>query len=250
MDHHPNQQLGPRKAIRCSDCGHLYLIAQGQRSSRCQVCGNIEFLTDQNPGAVAQQPSSKVDKRAGLAAFSQELLERKVLPRLKAAEPPVGASLAPAVAGDWEAEAQPPEDELQFAFSRVPDGKLVEEIRHRFQVEWQLWAQLVLHFGDPAYHSAYLAQAVTSGRLEKAAERYRLHQATMAPLPADRWQAEVADLMLLRLESLAAAWMEMEGRSTLQLPLWARFLPLESWAWKAAWLLVGLVLGLRLLRFG
>src|ERR1035437_6944866 len=124
MEAHGIHPRDGRKEITCSDCGHRYVIAEGQRSGNCQICGNIEFLGD------------------NVAALSQEIVTKMVLPRLQEDHVAVD-SLAP--------------------FRESISGEQVEEIRVRFQVEWQLWAALVVRFNDPVYHMAYLTQAIAAG---------------------------------------------------------------------------------------
>lgn len=41
MEVHGIRTEARRQEIRCRDCGHTYLIAEGQRGSHCTRCGNI-----------------------------------------------------------------------------------------------------------------------------------------------------------------------------------------------------------------
>jgi hypothetical protein len=161
-----------------------------------------------------------------LAALSEEIVARRVLPRLR----------------------EDAHDPLA-SFRVAPDGAVVEEIRTKFQVEWQLWARLVRHFGDHAHHMAYLTQAIAAGELEKATERYREHRSVMAVLDDSRWQAEVSDLMLSRIEAIAVARMPNErGNYAFDVPEFLKLLPFDSRLYKVAWIAFGLFFVARLLH--
>lgn len=141
-----------------------------------------------------------------------------------------------------------PEEEAAAELQRfrgTPSGHEVERLLIRHQVEWQLWAAVVKNFSDPAHHSAYLSLALSFHCLDQAAARYREHQAVMALLPDSRWQAEVAEVMLGRLESLSAVQMQREA-SGLRLPSWVLLLPVESRTLRVGWILLGLAGGARL----
>lgn len=204
-----------RKEITCGDCGHVYLVAQGQPSGRCQSCGNIEFL-----------PETPADPEK-LKALSHDIVARKVLPRL---DPGISKEV-----------------DFLTPFRATPDGAAVEEIRIRYQVEWQLWAMLVKNYQNPVYHMAYFCQATAANQLEQAAARYREHRSVMALLADCRWQAEVADLMLSRIESLAMVRMEAEVGSWWS-RLEARFylLRADSRVIRYGWLAIGTMLFVKL----
>ncbi len=119
-----------------------------------------------------------------------------------------------------------PEDPLE-RFSRAPDGNKVNELLYEFQVEWQLWSELVKNFSNPDYHSAYMTRLIQAREFAIGVNRYQEHRSTMALSAETRWQAEVADLMLARIEKLALVRMEMEDRSV-SLPEWLLLLPLTT----------------------
>ena len=205
-----------RKEITCVDCGHVYLIAQGQPSARCQSCGNIEFFAS---GEV-EFPRTADAYPKKLSAFSQAIASR-VLPRL--------SSSAPA-------------DPL-LPFRATPDGLAVEDLRIRYQVEWQLWAALVKNFQDPAHHMAYICQATASHQLETAAQRYKEHRSVMALLADSRWQAEVSDLMLSRIEAISLMRMQSDaGGWWTQLPARFYLMRTDSRAMRYLWVLAGVVI--------
>lgn len=209
MELHGNQPIEGRKEITCSDCGHLYVVAQGQTSACCQVCGNIEFFGTPN----------------SLDSLSQSIVAKRILPRLER------TSFADPLA----------------AFQTAPDAGRVEEMRFRYQVEWQLWAMVVKHFGDSAFHMAYLTQSMMAGDLEKATERYRDHRLAMATLADSRWQAEVADLMLSRIENLSISRMPIQSKGT-WFPGWIYLAPFDARFVKLAWVVMGLGLAARLIH--
>ena len=203
----------PRREITCSDCGHIYIIAQGQQSAHCRACGNIEFL-----------PLSRGPGSAGLGALTQEILSRRVLPRIE------------------EKKADPLE-----SFRATPDGAAVEALRMRYQVEWQLWAVLMRHFQDHVYHMAYVCQCASLHELDKAAARYREHRNVMALSHETRWQAEVAELMLSRIDSIAAMRMSSDhGAWWAQLPARFFLMKTEMKALGIGWVVLGIVLGVKL----
>jgi len=211
METHGIHTSAPRKEITCSDCGHVYLIAQGQRSGACRKCGNVAFIGE------------------NIEALSGEIVAKRILPRL-----PVRA---------------PPPNPLD-AFRGTPDGAAVEKIRIQYQVEWQLWAALVKNFGDPAHHMAYLCQAIASDKLEQAAERYREHRSVMAILSDSQWQAEAADLMLARIEAISISRMaNQRGNHEFDIPGFLKLLPYDSRLAKVAWIGIGVAFGARLLHF-
>ncbi len=119
-----------------------------------------------------------------------------------------------------------PEDPLE-KFSLTPDGEKVNALLYQFQVEWQLWAELVKHFSDPNYHSAYLTRLIQAREFSLGVNRYQEHRSAMALSTETRWQADVADLMLARIEKLALMRLEMEDRSV-SLPEWFMLLPLTT----------------------
>ena len=106
---------------------------------------------------------------------------------------------------------------------------------------------VVKNFSDPAFHSAYLAQAATARTLNRAGQRYREHQAVMAALPDERWQAELADIMLTRVENLANLWMEKEAAG-IRLPWAWRVLMPNTGFWRIAWIVVGMILATKIIR--
>lgn len=127
------------------------------------------------------------------------------------------------------------------------DGNAVEEIRMRYQVEWQLWAALTKRFEDPMHHTAYLCQAIAASELERAAERYREHRSVMALLDDSRWQADVADLMLSRIENITVARLAATTSQRYSWPAWLMLAPLDGRVMKVAWLALGIVVATRLI---
>jgi hypothetical protein len=207
METHGIHTEAGRKEITCSDCGHAYLIGRDQHSGVCSACGNVALVA--NPALAAR----------GRGALSEEIVAKRVLPRLR------GPEIAP--------------DPLEV-FRATPDGVAVEAIRMQYQVEWQLWAALVKNFGDPAHHAAYLCGSIVSGNLEEAAGRYREHRSVMALLADSRWQSEVADLMLSRIESISVARMPTaRGDYGFDLPTFLKLLPADSRVMKIAWIVIG-----------
>ncbi len=208
MEFHGIHTRDGLKEIKCPDCGHSFLIAQGQSGGTCTACGNILF-----------QSRDAANASSGVGALSREIVEKRVLPRLD----PLAAFRAPV------------------------HGALVEEIRIAYQVEWQLWSALIQNFQDPAYHMAYLCQAIAAWALEKATSRYSEHRAVMSLVEDSRWQAEVADLMLARIENISVARLAASAeRPGFRLPDWLLLLPLRSRAMQVAWLAMGVFLVARL----
>ncbi len=136
------------------------------------------------------------------------------------------------------------------SFQSNPDGNVVERIRIRYQIEWQLWAALVKQFQDPAYHMAYLCQAISASQLDIASERYREHRSVMALLLDSRWEAQVADLMLARIENITNARMPAASSGLrFALPAWVMLAPFNGKLMKIAWLAIGFFAAMKLLRF-
>jgi hypothetical protein len=207
METHGIHTEAGRKEITCSDCGHSYLIGRDQSSGVCSACGNVALLV--NPSIAAH----------GLGALSEEIVAKRILPRLR------GPETAP--------------DPLEV-FRATPNGNAVEAIRMQYQVEWQLWAALVNNFGDPAHHAAYLCGSIVSGNLDAAAGRYREHRSVMALLADSRWQSEVADLMLSRIESISVARMpDARGNYNFDIPTFLKLLPADSRVMKVAFIAIG-----------
>ena len=212
METHGIHPGAGRKEITCSDCGHVYLIGQGQSSGTCGACGNVAYLGDSGSRE--------------LTALSEEIVARRILPRLS---------------GDPRSAV--------LAAGETPDGKTVEKIRIKYQVEWQLWAALVLNFGDSAFHMAYLSCALAEDNLERAAERYREHRSAMAILGDSRWQSEVADLMLARIEALTVSRLPARrGDYGFDIPMMLKLLPTDSRVIKVAWVAMGLFIVAKLLH--
>jgi hypothetical protein len=210
MDVHGTPRPAARKEIRCSDCGHVYWVADSNRSARCSACGNI-------------QASGEV---ANLGDLSQRLLD--------------GAALS--LRGGEEKQGT-----ILDRFHLPQNGAEVQALLSRYQVEWQLWAMVVNHFEDPLYHTAYLCQVTGRRDLSRAAERYREHRSVMAVGRDTMWQAEVADLMIERIENLSRMRMEMGGGGGIILPYWLLSLPLGKGVFRIAWITLGLFLGFRLM---
>lgn len=139
-------------------------------------------------------------------------------------------------------------EDILARFRAVPDGLRVQEIIERYQVEWQLWATLVKNFADPAYHAAYLAMVTGARAFDEASVRYREHRSVMALSENTRWEAEVADLMISRIESLTALRMEQEGGRGFRLATWLYLLPLQSRPFRIAWITLGMLAMARLFR--
>jgi RNA polymerase subunit RPABC4/transcription elongation factor Spt4 len=126
-------------------------------------------------------------------------------------------------------------------FSKIPDGIKVEEILMNHQVEWQIWAALVKNFSDPLFHSAYLTHLLQTGTFSNGMNRYKEHRSIMALDVDTRWQADVSDFMLARIESLSESHMKMEGKS-FSLAEWIQLLPLNtSPTFRVAWISLGII---------
>lgn len=186
------------------------------RSARCSNCGNIQVL---------DASAAPADTGADLSV-ARSLLKTALL----GPEPVVAE----------------PESPIQ-RFQSMPDSARVQEILTQYQVEWQIWAMVAKNFGDPAFHSAYLTHIVSRASFDRAAERYREHRSVMALGRDGLWQAEVADLMLERIENLAGMRMKMEGGGGLILPYWLLALPLGKGVFRVAWIALGLVLAFKLM---
>ncbi len=197
----------------------MYLVAEGQQSSRCELCGNIAFH------------GNSAEPLRDLARDPMALLREKVLTRLK--QEPV----LPRV-------EQNPLD----TFRQSADGNRVQEILTKYQVEWQLWAMLVKNFQDPAYHAAYTTNAAMTGAFDQATARYREHRAVMILLRSDHWQAEISDQMLGRLEALAEVQARAESRKGFRLPdFWLNLYPNQSSIMRYGWVFLGMLILARLL---
>lgn len=215
-----------RKEISCQDCGHVYVVSLQQQSSRCGACGNIAFHAEErNP-----QP-----KAATHFALPEGWRVSSTAARRK-----TPAKAPPKTVDDSAA--------ILERFRTTPDGHTVQDYLVRYQVEWQLWAKLVQNFSDPALHGAYLARITHAGSFEEASARYRDHRSVMALSPETHWQAEVAELMLSRVETLAALRMEQAGSDGFRLPTWLYLLPLQSRPFRIAWFTLGLLAMARLFR--
>lgn len=167
-----------------------------------------------------------------MAGLAQKLLSRRVLPRLEPKSAP----------------EKPGRPDPLAAFQATPDGQAVEQLRMRYQVEWQLWAALVRQFQDHTFHMAYVCQCASLNELEKAAGRYREHRNVMALSADTRWQAEVAELMLSRIESIAALRITHDRtRWWDQLPARVYLMKTEMRALGIGWIVLGMIIGLKLL---
>lgn len=221
MEVHGTQPTARRKEIRCRDCGHVYAVAHDAQSSSCAACGNVAF----------HGPETGEVSFAGFS-FAAAALGR-VMPKVR----PAKSVRATVPNGEGVTGARDP----LAAFTAVPDGRAVADILFTYQVEWQLWAVLVKRFGEPAVHSAYLAQAARDRTLGRAAERYREHRSVMALLPDTNWQAAVADLMLARVETLSLVQLAHSGGDGFRAPEWMRSLPLGRGVFRVGWITLGLV---------
>jgi hypothetical protein len=199
---------------------HGIEVPANRKAITCADCGHV-FLVDalQRGGscsACGNVAYVAADSSGELAA----LVAKRVLPRLR----------------------EQKEDALA-AFRSAPDGQRVEDFRMRYQVEWQLWAALVRDFRDPALHAAYLTSMLAENQLERAGERYREHRSVMALLDDSRWQAEIADLMLARVEALALSRIPATPRSS--------FLSLQDRAMQLApkifWVALGITVAAKIL---
>jgi hypothetical protein len=216
MDQHGTHLGAASKEIRCADCGHRFLAPAWMRSARCSACGNIQVIGAQ------EKTGASADMSAARSLLKTALLGPE----------PVVAELEPVI----------------HRFQTPPASDRVQEILTKYQVEWQLWAMVAKNFSDPAFHSAYITHIVSRAAFDQAAERYREHRSVMALGRDGLWQAEVADLMLERIEKLANMRMKMEGGGGIILPYWLLSLPLGKGVFRVAWITLGLVLMFKLLR--
>jgi hypothetical protein len=184
------------------------------RSARCSSCGNIQVVN-------ASAGQEKSDLSAARSLLKTALLG------------PEPAAIEP--------------EPVIHRFQSTPDSARVQEILTNYQVEWQIWAMVAKNFDDPAYHSAYITHIVSRAAFDRAAERYREHRSVMALGRDGLWQAEVADLMLERIETLSLMRMKMEGGGGIILPYWLLALPLGKGVFRVAWITLGLVLIFKLL---
>jgi hypothetical protein len=226
------------------------------RSSRCDVCGNIEFhslesaapqAANDRPALPPNRPSSIHAQGAAQPAGSHFSLPPELLQSFAAKNAAAAIPEPPRV----NPEAIPAAEDassILASFQKTPDGLAVQEIIERYQVEWQLWAVLVKNFGNPAYHAAYLAQVTALQAFDEASERYREHRAVMTLSENTRWEAEVADLMISRVETLATLRMEQQGSNGFRLPVWLYLLPLQSKPFRIAWVTLGLLTVAKLFR--
>ena len=185
-------------------------------SSYCAACGNVGFH------------AANVSPMPGL----REAKQRRAQPRPARIAP---ATKPASISGSASAPTL-------AQFRVTPDGNRVQELIFRYQVEWQLWAEAVRHFADPAYHAAYISLAVSANSFAAAAERYREHRSVMALRPAESWQADVADLMLSRLETLSMMRLEQTERPSLLARANALALSIPrppEWMRWYLWILVG-----------
>lgn len=133
------------------------------------------------------------------------------------------------------------EEAILETFRMLPEGLPVQSLLGRYQVEWQLWAMLVKNFENPLFHSAYVTHLASRGTFDTGILRYREHRSAMASTN-ERWQAEVADLMIERLDQLTAMRMELEGGGGIKLPDWWLKPILGERAFRMLWLITGFVL--------
>ncbi len=133
-----------------------------------------------------------------------------------------------------------PEDPL-VKFSKPADGIKVEELLIQFQVEWQLWAVVVNQFADPNVHAAYLTHLIQNRAYPKGVQRYTEHRQAMVLLEDSRWQSEICELMLDRIQQLTEARMSVDN-SSLRLGEWLMLLPLNSSStFRIAWVSLGMI---------
>ncbi|RYZ99591.1 MAG: hypothetical protein EOP11_19270 [Proteobacteria bacterium] len=140
-----------------------------------------------------------------------------------------------------ELPRQEPAEDILDRFRKTPDGLEVQAIIERYQVEWQLWATLVKNFGAPAFHAAYLAQITADQNFEEASARYRDHRAVMLLSESTRWEAEVAELMISRVETLATLRLEQQVSTGFRVPAWLWLLPVQSRPFRIAWITLGML---------
>lgn len=133
-----------------------------------------------------------------------------------------------------------PEDPLAI-FSKPADGAKVEELLIQYQVEWQLWALVVNQFSDANVHAAYLTHIIQSRAYPLGVQRYTEHRQAMMTLEENRWQSEICELMLERIQNLTTARMNVEN-SSLRLGEWLLLLPLNSSpTFRIAWVSLGMI---------
>lgn len=126
-------------------------------------------------------------------------------------------------------------------FSKAADGAKVEELLIQFQVEWQLWAMVVHQFSDPNVHAAYLTHLIQNKSYPKGVQRYTEHRQAMVLLEDSRWQSEICELMLDRIQRLTEARMTVDN-SSLRLGEWLMLLPLNtSPSLRVAWVSLGMI---------
>lgn len=219
MEVHGSSTETGRKEIRCVDCGHRYVIAEGQYSSICSRCANVAYHRGTGSGLLNQK------------------------------SPPPAAPVLPL---SRERVKAPGIDHLA-AFRRPVDGKATEALLIRYQVEWQLWSALVQNFGDPVHHSAYLSLVTETRAFDVASNRYRQHASVMALVRENSWQSSVAELMLSRLEQLALVRLRLEQPASGF--LWQRWaqanvLAFRSRAVKYFWVGLGAIVAIRLILLG
>ena len=98
---------------------------------------------------------------------------------------------------------------------------------------------------------AYITQAIATEKADKACERYREHRSVMSLLPDSRWQAEVADLMLSRVEAISVARMQAYRKRPTVPEVVAHFQKVlfEARFSKIFWVAAGMILFARLLNY-
>jgi hypothetical protein len=191
-----------RQEIRCSDCRHVYSIVQGLKSGRCPECGNIEFFSQQvAPAKVLVRPATVIARSAAVEEFLKDS--------------PFATAIGPA-------------NHLE-----------IQSILRRYDNEWQLWSALTLHFRWAEYHNAYLSFCARNHCIDKACARYLAHQKIFAPIADESWQAEAAEQMISRAQTLAIVqWERSEG-----LKPWLKSGPYrDKTLWTFLWVVVGFIL--------
>lgn len=192
-----------RQEIRCSDCQQSYSIVRGLKSCRCPECGNIEYFSESGgaPAKAWVRPATPIQRSAAVEEFLQDS--------------PLATALGPS-------------NHLE-----------IEAILRRYENEWQLWSALTLHFRWSEYHNAYLSFCARNLIFAKACERYLAHQKIYASIQAEAWQAEVAEQMIKRAETLAIVqWERSEGTKS-----WLNMGPYkDKTAWQFLWAIAGGVL--------
>jgi len=117
----------------------------------------------------------------------------------------------------------------------------VEEILFRIQEEWRLWAELVEHFEEPAYHGAYLSLTTRKCILAVAAERYKKHRTFMTGISGASWQVKLADLQLRRISNLQISFLEFREPKNLLVKL-PKFLWHYERTQRMFWFIIGMIL--------